>query len=136
MKVKKEELYKLIEKLSYDELEITINYVKNLINNEDLNNRKYRTRLKSGKVFCDGERKFVYKTAHIDMAEIEILDFGCSFANQAKIISGKLKGKGLSTTKMYNSIEEALNNIIDLIEDEIIEDPFVIKCEEIINRTH
>lgn len=126
----KDELCKLIDKLSDDDLSAVKDFVVSLLNKDGERKEKdaYMTNLRSGIVY--GVRHFVYRTAHMNMADIEILDFGNCFANQAKIVSGKFVNNGFSTTKTYDTLKESLNDIVYLIEEKIKEDPFVQNCED------
>ncbi|MNO22854.1 hypothetical protein D3C76_126420 [compost metagenome] len=62
------------------------------------------------------------------VAEIEILSFsgGESFGNQAKIIIKN--NQSISTGKDYPTLELALDAIVQLLEKEIKDDPFVLNA--------
>ncbi|AGL01139.1 hypothetical protein [Desulfoscipio gibsoniae] len=63
-------------------------------------------------------------------ADIDILDFGNGFGSQATIRSNETEYGSVSSGKYFNSIEDAVNDVIILIEKEIIVDEYVRNCQE------
>lgn len=77
------------------------------------------------------KRYFEYYLLGETVAEIEILAFsgGESFGSQAKIIIKN--NKGISTGKDYPTLELALEVIVQLLEKEIKDEPFVLNAVKV-----
>ncbi len=74
---------------------------------------------------------FKYVMAGRTFADIEILDFGDGFGSQANIRSNETKFGSVSSGRCFDNIEDAVNDVINLIEKEIIADEYVKKCQEL-----
>jgi len=91
-------------------------------------NMNVKIGLKSGLIH--ESRFFKYVVAGKTMAEIEALIFDEKhFGSQARVFTEKGE-KAVLSGRTFPDVEEALSDVLALIEDEIKDDPWVVKSEE------
>lgn len=74
---------------------------------------------------------FMYVVAGKTMAHIEVLEFEAdSFGSQAKLLSEYASKGSVSSGRFFKTKEEAINDAIQLLEPELLADPFVIEVQQ------
>ncbi len=66
---------------------------------------------------------FPFMIAGKKQAIIHILDFGDDYGSQAKLLNTYSNKGSVSSGKTFKTVENALNDVIKLILDELLEDP-------------
>lgn len=94
-----------------------------------LDQSKIKCKLYTGLVYQ--VHHFTYLIATTKIAHIEVFEFAPnSFGSQATIRSEYTKVGAVSSGRAFGTIEEAINDVVALLEDQIIDDPFVREIQQ------